>query len=90
MIDPGQAAAKCIYALTASDAKKATMFLSERLVVSVCRRFKHDKRSRSRDWVLKIGAPNFAERAFLRACKAADEPLPVRRVQLRAWPKSRG
>ena len=83
------AAQRAIAALLGSDAKKATVYLSPREVVSVCRRFKPSRRSSRDDFVLKIGAPNYIEREFLRCCKAAGEPVPVRKVQLRMWPKKR-
>jgi hypothetical protein len=84
-----QATSSVIKALLHSDAKKASVYLSEKLVVSACRRFKADRRSTREDYVLKIGTPNYRERAFLRTCRAAGQPLPVRRVQLQAWPRKR-
>lgn len=77
-----------VKALLESDAKKASAFLSEKLVVSACRRFRASGRNTRDDFVLKIGAPNYLERGFLRACRAAGERLPVRKVQLKFWPKS--
>ena len=70
--------------LLASKAKKATMFLTNRLVVSVCRRHKYDARSRARDYVLKIGVPNYLERELIRRRKA-----PLNTVLLRPWPVPR-
>lgn len=88
-MDTSSAAAKAVSALLASDAKKATVYLTPKLVVSVCRRFKPSRRNRHNDFVLKIGVPNYLERKFLKACAVAGEPLPVKRVQLRPWPVSR-
>lgn len=84
------ATAKCVAAIESSDAKKASVFVSEKLVVSVCRRFKRHARSSREDFVLKIGAPNYLERKFIRLCRRAGEPLPVKKVQLRPWPRKRG
>lgn len=36
-----------------------------------------------------MGAPNFAERRFIRLCFKAGEPLPVRKVQIKWWPKKK-
>jgi hypothetical protein len=87
-VNTAAALAKCIDALT-PDAKKATVYLAEKLVVSVCRRFKFSRRNTRDDFVLKIGAPNFEQRMFIKRCKKAGEPLPVRKVQLQFWPKKR-
>lgn len=68
-------------------AKKATVFLSRTLVVKATRRLKPYKRARTTELVLTIGAPNYAERQFIRACDKAGEPFPVRKVQLKWYPK---
>ena len=34
------------------------------------------------DLRIKIGKPNYHERKFIADCNAADEPFPVRKVQL--------
>lgn len=88
-MDTAAAAQKAVSALLKADAKKATVYLSSRSVVSVCRRFRASRRNSRDDFVLKIGAPNYLERKFLKACKKAGEPVPVRKVQLRAWPIKR-
>lgn len=84
-MDVSAAAAKCVAGLSA-DARKATVYVDEKTVVSVCRRFRFSRRNTRDDFVLKIGAPNYEERDFIRRCKRAGEPLPVRKVQLKFWP----
>ena len=79
------ALAKCLAAL-APNVRKATVYLDEKNVVSICRRFKFSKRNMRDDFVVKIGRPNFEEREFIRRCKKAGEPLPVKKVQLKFWP----
>lgn len=88
---PDLALAKAYKALGAasSDMRKAAVFISDKLVVSVCRRFKRDKRNRRDDLVVKVGAPNYLEAKFIRLCKRAGEPLPVRKMQLQRWPVKR-
>jgi hypothetical protein len=83
---PALAAAWAVTALGDPAARKATVFINEALVVSVCRRFRHDARGRMEDFVLKIGRPNYAERRFIRSCAKAGESLPLRRPQLKFWP----
>lgn len=77
-------------ALLGSGAKRATRYLSEKRVVKATRRHKPDRRARTAEFVVTVGAPNYAEREFIRVCRKAREPLPVRRVVLTPYPKKRG
>lgn len=63
--------------------RKAFVVLSEDMVVTATRRFKPRKNERTTSVVLTIGKPNYAVRGFIKACKKAGEPFPVRKVQLR-------
>ena len=85
-----KAVAKVVAAAT-SDVRKATVYISPKLVVSACWRTKYHthKRSTRQEYVLKIGAPNYREVAFIAACKKAGEPFPVKKVQLQHWPTPR-
>lgn len=84
------ALSKCLdYLEVVTDAKKATVYLSDKLVVSLCRRFKFSRRNTRTDYVTKVGAPNYLERDFIKLCKRAGQPLPLNRVQLKYWPKTR-
>ncbi len=56
---PAVAAQKAVAALAASDAYKATVYLDEKTVVSVCRRFKRDRRASLVVYVLMFGSPNY-------------------------------
>lgn len=70
-------------------ARKATKFLGEKEVVKATRKLfrgRIDKRSRITEIHFTAGAPNFEERKFIRAAKAAGEPFPVKKVQVQ-WPK---
>lgn len=83
---------KTVAALLDTDSWKATKYLSERQIIRATRRtYKHriDKRNRSINVVLTIGVPNYAEREFIKRCKKAGEPFPVRKIQLKALPKPR-
>lgn len=84
------AVAKCIAALEAApEMRRATVFLAENFTVKATRRFKHSRRARYQNFVLSYGVPNFAERRFIRDCRKAGVPFPVKKVQLRAWPRQR-
>jgi hypothetical protein len=85
----GLAAAKALGALYEPEVRKATVYLSDKLVVSVCRRAKLNRRSKRDDFVMKVGAPNYDERAFIVNCKKAGVPMPVRKVQIKFWPKKK-
>lgn len=73
-----------IQALLDSPAHVATKYLSSTLTIRVARRrFRHAPRRRPViDLVVTIGRPNYAGRRFVKACLAAGEPFPVKRVQL--------
>lgn len=73
-------------ALSMDGAVKATKYLSPKLVIKATRkRFKGKvvKRSRIAEILFTVGAPNFAEREFIKAAKKAKEPFPVRKIQMR-------
>ena len=74
-------------ALVSSGARRATKYLSEREVVKMTRRVYKLRKGRPLksplEVVLTRGRPNYAEREFIRKCKKAGEPFPVRKIQLR-------
>lgn len=76
-------------ALINSDAKTATKYLGSRLVVRATWRHEPSQRNRREEMVVTFGAPNYLEAKFIKDCFAAGEDLPVRKVQLKAWPKKR-
>ena len=69
--------------------RQATVYFDERTIVRTTARARPDRRSKSTVILLTVGAPNFVERRFIRLCRQAGEPLPVRKVQLKFWPKKR-
>lgn len=76
--------------LLESGSYRATRYVSEKLVVTACRRIFRGKILRGNvDIVLTIGRPNYAQRQFVKDCKQAGVPFPVRKVQLKAIPKKR-
>ncbi len=86
---PMNAVSQTVEALIRSGSYRAVKYLDPHTVVSVCRRGKHSKRDTRSDFILKIGVPNYLERKFVKLCKAAGEPFPVRKVQLQPWPVRR-
>lgn len=67
--------------------RMATVYFSESLVVRGTARFRPDRRTTRTEILLTIGRPNFVERRFIRMCKRAGEPLPVKKVQVKWWKK---
>ena len=84
---PRNAIARAVEAVLEIGCRRATVYLDETTVVACTARHKPDKRNKSVALVLKLGRPNFVERRFIRLCKKSKEPLPVKKVQLRWWPK---
>ena len=67
--------------------KMATVYLAPDLIVRCTATHKPDRRYRQTTVVLTAGKPNFRECKFIAACKKAGEPFPVRKMQLKHWPK---
>lgn len=64
--------------------QKAVKYLSPTLVVRATKpKFKRRSDSRTGTIVLTVGRPNYAHRQFIKKCKKAGEPFPVKRVQLK-------
>lgn len=82
-----------VNAVLANRAHRATKVLSERLTVKATVPLYDGKLPRRggtrHDIVLTIGAPNFAERKLIKACRKAGEPIPVRRILLKFPPQQR-
>lgn len=67
--------------------RKATVYDSPSLVAKATRLFRPRKNGRGESIIVTIGKPNFAERRFIRLALKAGEPFPVRKVQVKYWPK---
>lgn len=68
-------------------AVRATKFFSETLIVRGVRRTYGGKIAKGNtEILLTIGKPNYAEREFIKACKKAGEPFPVKNIQIK-WPE---
>lgn len=69
--------------------RKATAYISDSMVATATARHRPDKRNKRTEFVVKLGAPNFLERRFIRQCKKVGMCFPLRQVQLRWWPKKK-
>lgn len=76
-----------VAALVRSRARRATKYISPKLVLSACVPAYGGKAWDGRDkrttFVVKLGAPNYAERDFIKLCKKTGVAFPVKKVQLK-------
>lgn len=73
-------------AIIGQGAKSAIKYLGPKSVIKGTFHGKRDKRARSVNVVLSIGAPNYAERQFIKKAVAAGEPFPIKKVVLKFAP----
>lgn len=88
---------RLIESLKKSGAWVATKYVSPNEVIRATRKYYRAKPGRYKghfakhlDLVLTHGKPNYREREFIRQCKKAGEPLPVKKIQLRYAPRTVG
>jgi hypothetical protein len=86
LLDVENAVRDVVHELLIAGDRKATKYLSPKLTVKASRQFRPDARQKNETFVLTIGKPNFAERAFIKTAIKAGEPFPIRRVLLKQWP----
>lgn len=80
-------AAVVMAVLECPNIKTATQYLDERTTVKCTRILKYDARMKRHSFVLSVGIPNYAERKFIKTCKKAGEPFPVKKTQFKMMPK---
>ena len=70
-------------------AVRATKYFSDKLIIRAARRTYGGKIVKGNtEIVLTIGKPNYQEREFIKKCKKAGEPFPVKKVQIK-WAKKK-
>lgn len=93
MKTPLRAVTQTVEVLLRADARSVTKVLDPKLVVRATRRLYKGKIRKSKfdpiEVSLHIGRPNYLERAFIKDCKRAGEPFPVRKPQITMPPKRR-
>jgi len=70
-------------------AKSAIKYIDERTVVKATLYGKRSGHDNGLDVRVTFGAPNYAERKFIKLCKKAGEPFPVKKIQLK-FAKAKG
>lgn len=72
-----------------STIRKATAIVSPTHTLKITRQSPVDKRAKAETYILTVGRPNYAERQFIKDCRAANEPFPVKKVLVQRWPVKR-
>jgi hypothetical protein len=90
MTIPKRVFSNVIKALSAENARRAVAYLDAKTVVMATWRSKVHARDRSHTILVTYGAPNYRQRKFIKQCRKAKEPFPVRKIQLEFWPERRG
>lgn len=67
--------------------KTVTKYIDPKMVIRVSRRFKPQRRSSRYEFVVTIGAPNYLAVKFIKLCKKAGEPFPVKKIQISYYAK---
>ncbi|MGH8651728.1 MAG: hypothetical protein ACREYE_05875 [Gammaproteobacteria bacterium] len=70
-------------AILEGGAKKATKYFSPREVLKATLQGKRDRRNTRNTILFTYGVPNYQEQVFIRAALAADEPFPIKKIQLK-------
>jgi len=73
-------------ALMTSDCKSAVKYLDDKTIVRATWHNKPTGRARKETMVVTIGAPNYREVKFINRLKKANEPFPVKKIQLKSYP----
>ena len=84
---------KVILALLLNNAVKATEYVNPTLICRATRKRSGKKidHRHNIEIILTVGKPNYVERDFIRKCKKAGEPFPLKKIQLKVYnaPKKR-
>lgn len=81
----GKLFSRLVQALIVTGAYKATQYLSETEVAKATRR-RYGGKLRNKgplEILFTMGRPNYEEREFIKKCKKAGEPFPVKKIQLK-------
>ena len=91
---PAAIVGKVVRTLLESGAHKVTAYLSPNQTVKACRKMYEGKISTPRDTradvTVTVGVPNYSERRFIKMARAAGEPFPIKKLQIKQPPQRRG
>lgn len=68
--------------------RKATAYLTPTMTVKGTMRKSTRFSKRQQEILVTVGKPNYAEREFIRVAKLAGEAFPIKRIQIKSWPRT--
>ena len=71
------------------DYKSVIKYVTPKFVVKATWHQKPNNKNRSESILVTVGQPNYLERKFIKLCEKAGEPFPVKKVQLKYYPKKK-
>lgn len=78
------------FAMTAAKVRRATYYASRQHVVKMTANHRPRGKARSLRFSVTVGAPNYAERHFIKQCEKAKVKLPTTKGPLlKYWPKKK-
>jgi hypothetical protein len=81
LIYPDKFVGETVNFLVDTSSRKATKYVSDKLVINATRRTYQGKILKGNiEVVLKIGKPNYQERQFIKLLKKSKEPFPVKNI----------
>lgn len=80
--------AQVIGTLMSTGARSAVKYIDPNTVVKATWHWKPMASRRSETMVVTCGAPNCREREFVKLCKQAGEPFPVKKIQIKGYTRA--
>lgn len=71
------------------NARKVTAYLAPDYTMKASRQRPYAKRDKAETFIVTHGRPNYEEREFIKLAKKAGEPFPIKKIQLKFWPKKK-
>jgi hypothetical protein len=79
---------ECVADVLGGTVRRATAYISPKLTIKATAQRKQRKSGdKSVTMLVTVGAPNFAERRFIKVCQKAGMCFPLRQIQWKFWPK---
>jgi len=66
-----------------------TYYQSPTKTIRITRVYKPKARDRSQGFRMEVGAPNYIARRFIKQCVAANESFPLKKIQIKFYPKKK-
>lgn len=77
------------YIMAIPEVRQVAVYVSPTAIVKATRQFRSRVDHARETFIVTIGAPAHRQRLFIKACQKAGTPFPVKKPQIRYWPKQR-